>query len=58
MFSNFGGKLDANGQFEATIHWPVLAGLKGVVIYASGWSFARNGQGIANVFPTIEVIFP
>ena len=58
MFSNFGGKLDANGQFEATIHWPVLAGLKGIVIYASGWSFASNGQGIANVFPTIEVIFP
>ena len=59
LWTGFAGKLDANGQIlVASINWPNLPSLKGLKVYAAGWTGNIATVPIKNVFPTLEIIYP
>ncbi|MEE2886126.1 MAG: alkaline phosphatase D family protein [Planctomycetota bacterium] len=58
FWSGLHGKLDANGKTTATINWPPLPGLKGMKIYAGGWTGLLTTQPVQQIFPTVTLIYP
>ena len=54
----YDGKVDADGRTTATINWPVLTALRGMKIYAGGWTGDVTTQPIQQIFPTIQLIYP
>jgi hypothetical protein len=58
LWSGLHGQLNGTGKATARINWPILPSLKGIKIYAGGWTGQLTTQPIQQIIPTVELIYP
>ena len=57
LMSGFTGTVAPDGAIRATIAWPNLPGLAGILLHAGGWTVG-SGRPIGELLQSVELVIP